>query len=224
MADKLMQIVEELKVASQSIPREWDGRQSILEMKNAGSRHWRQMEWMGWYFEFQCERHFGSILQIPGPNFGNVTFDAFGEIPWDFKAHAANSTGGVVIANDTEAVAAMLDTYGHYGVILAIGDVEYNDDKRTFKKWHDELKGGKSEYEINRIKRGAMSRQRKTAFSLAELHFISLKEEHLRVCGVSFQEGFRNSDGSARRPKVSIRIGDIPDEALLASYVFSSVE
>ena len=220
MTGNAMDTVKQLQVASRAIPRVWDGRQSILEMKNAGFRHWRQMEWMGFYFEFQCVRHFGDILRIPGPRHGKVEFDALGRIPWDFKAHAANTTRSVVIANDAEAISAMLDTHGQYGIILAIGDVEYNDDERTFKQWHDALKGGRSDYERKRIARGAISRQRKTSFSLMELHFICLDEDHLAVCSASFQEGFRNADGSPRNAKVMLRVRDIPDEALLASEYF----
>ena len=151
---------------------------------------------------------------------GNVEFDAFGEISGDFKAHAANTVNHTIIANDTEAIENAIDECDYYGLILAIGEVEYNDEERTFKQWHDELKGGKSDYEMRRIARGAMSRRRKTAFVLDRIHFICLNDEALDQCSGSFQTGFRNSDGNPRRPKVAVNIQRVPNEAILATEQF----
>lgn len=217
---KIVDIVEKLRFASQNMPKVWDGRNAILEMKEAGSRQWRQMEWMGFYFEFLCQKHFDSIIDMPGKKYGNTEFDAFREISWDFKAHAANTTRHDVIANDAEAIANTISDYGYYGMILAIGEVEYNDEERTFKQWHDQLKEGISQYEINRINRGAMSRRRKTEFVLSEIHFICLNSETLSQCSGSFQKGFRNADGSARQAKVMLNIRKIPDAALVATENF----
>ena len=216
----LIDTAEKLRTAVQEMPKIWDGRNAILEMKESGSRQWRQMEWMGFYFEFLCEKHFGGLLYIPGKKYGNTTFDAFCEISWDFKAHAANTTRHTVITNDAEAITNTIRDYGYYGLILAIGEVEYNDEERTFKNWHDTLKEGISRYEVNRINRGAMSRRRKTEFVLSEIHFICLDYEALEQCGGSFQKGFRNSDGSPRRAKVTVNIQKIPDTALVATENF----
>ncbi len=220
LAKKIIDTVERLQLALQNMPEVWDGKNAILEMRNAASRQWRQMEWMGFYFEFLCEKYFDSILEMPGKRYGNTEFDAFREISWDFKAHAANSTSHHVIANDSEAISNTLKDYGHYGLILAVGEVEYNDEEGTFKKWHDELKEGISKYEINRISRGAMSRRRKTAFVLSEIHFICFNNSTLSECSGSFQKGFRNADGSPRRAKVMINIRKIPDAALVATENF----
>lgn len=214
---KIVDTVEKLQIASRNMPKIWDGRQAILEMKAAGSRHWRQMEWMGFYFEFLCETHFACIIDMPGKKYGRTEFDAFREISWDFKAHAANTTNHRVITNDAEAIANTIGDYGYYGMILAIGEVEYNDEQRSFKRWHDELKEGISKYEVSRINRGAMSRRRKTAFVLSEIHFICFDGETLTQCGGSFQKGFRNADGSPRREKVTVNIRKIPDDALVAT-------
>ena len=105
----------------------------------------------------------------------------------DFKTHAANTTNHRVITNDTEAIVNTISDYGYYGIILAIGEVEYNDEERTFKIWHDELKEGISKYEVNRINRGAMSRRRKTEFVLSEIHFVCFDTNTLSQCGVHFR-------------------------------------
>ena len=216
----IVDTAERLQSASQNIPKIWDGRSAILEMKEGGSKQWRQMEWMGFYFEFLCQNHFEDIVEMPGNRYGNTEFDAFAEISWDFKTHAANSDNHTVITNDTEAIANTISDYGCYGVILAIGEVEYNDEERTFKKWHDDLKGGISQYEQNRINRRAMSRRRKTEFVLSEIHFVCFDAETLGQCAGSFQKGFRNADGRPRREKVTINIRRIPDEALVVTQEF----
>lgn len=208
--------VARLEAAANGMPKMWDGRQSILEMKNAGNRQWRQMEWMGFYFEFLCENAFGSILEMPGMRYGRAEFDAFRKINWDFKAHAINTTSRRVITNDKEAVESAVSEHGYYGLIIAVGKVEYNDEERSFKRWHDELKGGKSDYELNRIARGAASRFRKTEFALEKIQFLCLDADSLDQCGGSFQKGFRNSGGTPRRSKVMIDVPIIPDESIVS--------
>ena len=41
------------KLLLADLPTKWDGKQSILELKNANF-NWRQMEWWGFYFEYLC--------------------------------------------------------------------------------------------------------------------------------------------------------------------------
>ena len=221
---ELRNLVEQLHAVSSSIPRTWDARDSIMEMKEAGSRNWRQMEWMGFYFEFLCERRFADLLTIPGRSYGNTRFDGFNSICWDFKAHAGNTTSHRVITNDTSAVEQTIEEFGHYGLILASGIVEYNDDARTFKQWHDALKGGPSRYELARINRGANSRRRKTQFVLDEIHFICLDADALNQCSGSFQKGFRNADGSPRRSKVMVNVAKIPDSAIALTADFTQMK
>lgn len=97
-------IIDKLAELLAEMPAEWEGRQAILEMKNAGYPHWKQMEWIGFYFQFLCDTKLSSIMEIPGPKFGRVEFDGFSGIPWDFKAHptknAKGQEGKSVIIND----------------------------------------------------------------------------------------------------------------------------
>ena len=193
------------------LPRKWDGKKSILEMKDSGYKHWKQMEWIGWYFQFLCEKHLKGVIEIPGPKYGKVEFDGFKVIPWDFKAHAINTSSHSIIINDSEAIANGIREFGCVGVILASGEVKYNDEDRSFQKWHTELKGGKSKYEIERIKRGAWSRLRKVEFNLKQIAFIKIDDAVLVNCG-SFQEGFRNSNGTPRRKKVLLNLEKLDEE------------
>lgn len=189
--DEFLKLAKEISEGFKNILLVWDGRKSILEMKESGFPHWKQMEWIGWYFQFLCERFLKDIVEIPGPKFGNVRFDGFLKIPWDFKAHAINTSSHQIIVNDSEATAIGIEKFGSVGLILAMGKVEYNDEQRTFQKWHEALKGGKSKYELERIKRGAWSRLRKTEFNLEQISFIKIDDNVLIKCG-SFQRDFRN--------------------------------
>jgi hypothetical protein len=161
-------------------------------------------------------------MEIPGPRYGNVRFDGFKEIPWDFKAHAMNTSSHQIIVNDSDATADAIRDYGEVGLILALGKVLYNDEDRTFQKWHEALKGGKSKYETERIKRGAWSRLRKVSFDLQQISFIKIADETLVKCG-SFQTDFRNSNGKPRRAKVLIDL-EKTDEELLYFIEFQRKE
>lgn len=183
------------------IPLHWHGKKAILEMKKANYPHWKQMEWIGFYFQFLCEDKLKGVFEIPGPEYKNVKFDGLYEIPWDFKAHALNTTSHQIIVNDREATSRAIKDYGCVGLILAVGEVKYNDENRNFQKWHEELKGGKSKYEMERIERGAWSRLRKIEFTLKQIVLIKIDEAQLNRCG-SFQRNFRNSNGKPRREKV----------------------
>lgn len=195
-----------------NIPLVWDGKKSILEMKENDFPHWRQMEWIGWYFQFLCKNFLEKDIQIPGPTYGNVEFDGLKEIPWDFKAHATNTSSHQIIINDSEAIANAIRDFSCVGAILAAGEVKYNDKiKRTFQQWHEKLKGGKSDYEIERIKRGAWSRLRKIEFKLEQISFIRIDDNVLIKCG-SFQTDFRNSNGQPRREKVLLDLEKVDEE------------
>jgi len=148
--------------------------------------------WIGFYFEFLCKKVLSGILEIPcTKKYGNVEFDGFLEFPWDFKAHATQSSKNIII-NDSEAISNAVRDFGHIGIIIATGPVVYDNESRDFKKWHDELKGGKSDYEIKRITRGARSRIRKRSMEISKMVFVKINDELLVKSG-SFQENFRIS-------------------------------
>ena len=216
---KIVDTVDSLRVACRNIPKIWDGKNAIREMRDGGSRQWKQMEWMGFYFEYLCESLFAGILDMPGKKYGKTEFDAFSEISWDFKSHASNATTPNVITNDTEAILKTIDDYGYYGIILAVGEVKKDEDG-SFKKWHDDLKGEKSKYVLEQEKKGGKSRIRKTEFALSEIRFVCFDREALRQCGVSFQKDFRNADGSPRREKVVIKTRQIPDDVFMVTEEF----
>lgn len=194
------------------MPSTWDGRDAILAMREANDPHWRQMEWIGFYFQWLCGKMLTPAVQIPGSTYGRVEFDGFAEIPWDFKVHPEHDAKGkpntAVILNDRRATMSAIESYGSVGLILAHGDATYNDEDRSFQRWHKKLKGGASAYEKERIARKAPSRLRKTAFLLKKIDLLILDRTIVDQAN-SFQTGFRNSDGSPRKAKVLLRLSAV---------------
>jgi hypothetical protein len=209
----LVGISKEIEKRFSSIPVEWDGKNAILEMKKQDYPHWRQMEWIGFYFQYLCEKLLAGIFEFQKPVYGRVSFDGLYHIPFDFKAHAINTSAHQIIVNDSEAISLAIKEYGSVGVIIALGKVIYNDEDRSFQQWHEALKGGLSEYTKTRIARGAWSRLRKQTFSLSQISIIEITDKTLIKCG-SFQEDFRNSDGSPRRKKVLLNLESLDEEII----------
>jgi len=191
----------------------WDGKQCIEYLK-AHDYHWRQMEWIGWYFELRAKQILSADLNgSAGPTVGNVAIDyAVNGEPWDFKAHPTKPNDSWVYLNDREAVDTCALHLGGIGWVIAVGEADYDTDG-SFKKWHDSLKGGKSSYEMDRIARGAPSRRRKRAFKCT--HFLIAKVESTSqindaitagLLTAGMQSGQRNSNGRARRAKYGIHM------------------
>ena len=213
---KIIDTVKKLRLASQNIPKIWDGRESILEMKDANFKCWRQMEWMDSYFKFLCQKHFTGIIDISSKKYGITEFDAFCEISWDFKVDSVDPGTYSVIANGAEAIANTISDYGYYGIILAIGNMKFDDKETSFKKWHDELRGKVSKYDSNKINSGIMSRTRKTTFILKEIHFVCFNSDTLYQCCGLFQDSFGQTDSNQqKRKEVRVDIGKIPDDVFV---------
>ncbi len=213
---------ETIKTISETLkelPKRWDGKKAILEMKNNNFNQWKQMEWIGFYFEFLCQKYLKEIMKFHKIKYGNTSFDGFLEVPFDFKSHAINTEKHDVVINDTEAITKAIEEYNYVITIIALGEVEYNDKDRSFQKWHEKIKGGKSKYELERIKRGAWSRLRKTKFNIQELIFVKINKGTLEKSG-SFQKDFRNADGSLRRSKVMINLEKLDDEEIIKRIKF----
>ena len=189
------------------MPMHWDGKKCILEMKENNGRHWKQMEWIGWYFEYWCNRNLKGVMEMPySKKYGNVSFDGYLKIPWDFKAHVTQS-GDKIIVNDHQAIKKAIKDFGCVGLIIVTGPVVY-DESQEFKKWHDEQKGKITDYVLKNIERGAPSRRRKVSMKISKISFVKIDDDLLEKCG-SFQEDFRNSNGKPRRKKVVLDLTKI---------------
>lgn len=205
---KYLADVRSITSCLKEIPRVWEGKKSVLELRDIDFQ-WKQMEWLGFYFEYKAKQVLGSQLIIPGDKFGNVIFDIKGWINWDLKARAIKSDSHTVILNDKEAMDHSIKEEGAHGEIIALCDVEYNDEDRSFQKWHTQLKGGKSKYEVAREARTSVSRYRKTRAELTEVLLLILKKKDADRLP-TMRQG-RNSDGSPRKLKYMVDLDQIKD-------------
>jgi len=207
-------LLNEVRKALLEIPTKWDGHKVYLDWQNASSSYLRQTEWIGFRFQELCEQLLRptQMFQFPGPKYKFANFDALAEIPWDFKAHIRQNPRGQetrkVPGTDKWATNQAINNYGASGFLLGVGTAVFNDAVRSFQLWHDKLKGGLSKYEKERLSRGAPSRLRKTKFILEEIWIIEI-DEKLVMKMPSFQEGFRNADGSPRKAKVMLDLNMI---------------
>lgn len=218
-AGKISRDIQIIKPLLSNINKNWDGKESILYMKDNGCQHWKQMEWIGFYFQFLCEQKLDQRMKFQLPRYGNTSFDALMGIPWDFKAHVIGGSRNSVITNASSATAMAIQEYGATGLILASGVATYDDPESSFKIWHDQLKGGISPFEIERINRKAKSRRRKAFFELQKIEFILITDSTLLWSG-SFQKGFRNADGSPRREKVLLNLNKLPTDEVIDVITF----
>lgn len=188
-----------LKSSLQNIPMLWDGKASILEMKDC-DYHWRQLEWIGFYGQLLLKQNIFHEFKIPGDRYGNVEFDFKKTINWDLKVHPNNQKQAIL--NDCVATNESINQYGAHGLLVFCVDCEF-DSTGEFKIWHDNLKGGKSNYEIARVERGAKSRIRKTTARVTKIKTLFLNNDNILQLGGA-QDGWRNSNGTPRRIKYSI--------------------
>lgn len=198
MNKKILEEIEIIRKNIISIQKDWDGKTSILELKEA-NYNWKQMEWWAFYFEFKCYELFKKEFVIPGDKFVNVRFDMKRNINWDLKAAAIKSHNFSVILNDVDAMNMSIEKHKYHGELIGLCDVEYNDLNRSFQKWHTELKGGMSKYEQKRTERTTISRYRKTKAFLEEIVIVILDKKSLSKLPLMHQ-GI-NANGKQRKSK-----------------------
>ena len=190
----------------EDIPVNWDGKASILEMKEKQSRHWRQMEWIGFYGEMKVVELIrdADIFRIPGRKYGNVKFDFSSRsgINWDIKVHPWDQPAAIL--NDREAIDASIAEFGYHGLLMIMVACKYEDPQtREFKTWHDRLKGKKSRYVQEGEKISRRSRRRKTEAQLIKVRALMLDARRTAQLSLK-QEGWVNADGRPRRAKYEI--------------------
>lgn len=212
-----------LDVLQGVFPQRIDGREAVRELKDA-EYNWKQMEWQGWYFEYKAfeglERELGGGV---GPTFGSTEFDYQRDFVWDLKAHSTTTPSGNerrdMYLNDKTAIEECLRENDGIGFIVAQGDPEYDDEDRSFYHWHQELKGGKSDYVKRREERDAPSRERKQAFVLDRIstYFVptldALRQGEADGWIRPRSQG-RNADGSERPKKYALYPDKVPTEVV----------
>lgn len=218
-----------LQVLGDAFPERIDGRDAVLELKDA-DYNWKQMEWQGWYFEHKA--YTSLVDQIGGdvgPTYGSTEFDYQRENVWDLKAHSTTTPSGNerrdMYLNDKTSVEDCIRANGGIGFIVAHGDPEYDDEDRSFYHWHQELKGGKSDYVKRREERDAPTRERKQAFRIKTIsaYFVPSLEALLN----GEDDGWirprsqgRNADGSDRPKKYALYPDKVPSGVIAAELTY----
>jgi len=209
-------------IAKPLLPKTIDGKVAVLAMKDGGSKNWRQMEWIGWWFEHFVETEIKPrIGNTVGPKYGHTTFDFKLNYVWDLKAHPDHKNE--LLLNDQGAIKKCAEENGGLGFIIVEGAVDYDDENETFKKWHDLQKGKTSKYVEDRIARKAPSRRRKAQFTPTTILGVWLPSVRLINEGIhdgwilGFQENMRNSDGHPRNAKFKFNLSKIPKENIVGT-------
>lgn len=184
-----------------------------LEKKNA-PQNWRQMEWLGFYFEEQMkDSDHNSVVNGHGPRFGNVEIDSWigdenNRKPVDIKFHSMNNAKGhaqvEVPLNDAEAVNRCIEEHGVYYLLIAKADCQYDTDE-SFKKWREELQGGAGRASLENAANGKVSRLRKTGADIREFSLYAITKDNMDKLG-NFSQGTQHS-GAARNAKYSLNFG-----------------
>lgn len=206
-----MSLVRQLKDIMSAFPREWDARHCILQMREEKCPNWRQMEWIGWFFQHLCDTKLNQVFLIPGESFrdGSVRFDGAAEgFNFDFKAHALKkgSKKDRTVLNDKQSMDESVAKYGRHGLLLALLDCDY-DTTGDFKSWHDSIKGGTSAYVSEGHATGRKSRVRKIKAKVVKFVLITITKDSIQRLPV-LKQG-KNSNGKPRPVKYGLDISDL---------------
>lgn len=190
-----------------SLPTCWDGKKCFQELK-AKNKDWKQTEWIGFWFEHKAQEILAPLGATHGPKFGKTVIDCWVDRPWDFKTHTIKpGKSNFAFLNDEEAVNDCLKQYGFLGLLIAVGDADY-DTSGTLKSWHDKFKGEPSAYVRQGRAIGRRNRRYKIAFKLREIIWLEFKTlAELKTAIQSgwikdgLQKGQKNSNGAPRRAK-----------------------
>jgi hypothetical protein len=96
--------------------------------------------------------------------------------------------------------------HGRHGLLLALLKCEYDQDG-NFKKWHESIKGGTSDYVKEGISTGRRSRKRKVRAYVEKYVILTITKENIHRLPIMNQG--RNSDGKPRMQKYGINLNDI---------------
>lgn len=183
----------------------WDGKETVLEMKNTNYKNWKQMEWIGFNFERIIEIHnknFDGKITKSEKQYDNVKFDieCFGIIA-DLKTHVSNTKSKAIILNNQKETIEAIQDYGAMAIITLTGSATYDEDG-SFKNFIEKLKGSTSKYVEQGLNIKRRSRKRKTSFTPEKLYIHFLTEDALQHCRICKQG--KNSNGKPRNPKFKL--------------------
>ena len=177
-----------------------DGKQAILQMKEEGG-NWRQMEWIGWYYEYLLDKmNIRNNTPYYSPTGRKVYLDyRIDGILTDLKTHVLNSNAKDVVLNDRKAIEDAVKTEGIVRILLLKGNAVKDDENRSFQKWHCNLANSNF---------NPLGRQRKKSFDLTSILLLEINQHN--ICNLNIMNQGKNSNGKPRPPKFLIKKNDVP--------------
>ncbi|RSD34182.1 MAG: hypothetical protein CI953_1035 [Methanohalophilus sp.] len=202
-----------------------DGESAITEMKDDGFPGWKEVEWPGYHLKYLFQKVCQESLngKVKPHNLGK-RYLVKGDFLWDprFNANENNQ----VILGGVDEYNEILKTYEGIGIFVVetLCNYDFTDE---FREWHEDIKGGPSQYSKTREREGRPIRKRKTQYMIrkAKAYFFTPKDIQKGVTegwiGDQFQKSMRNADGSSRTSKYLLKLSAIPSDYLLTIKNFN---
>lgn len=202
-----------LVVLDDAIKTHWDGRACVQEMRDAEFTHWRQTEWVGWYFEYVGIPALVNAFGGAPRRVLNTTFDYELRSVWDLKAHSVGKDDGAIL-NDTASIHACLDSGSGLGFVVLMGDADYAD-ATAFDLWHRAQRNAGPPHPRSRVLKSGFTPLSLHAYHLADRR--ALDDTVARGAYATMAQG-RQQSGAPRPPKLKIKFGlaDTPEGSLIA--------
>jgi hypothetical protein len=204
--------------------------EAILEMKEHGGP-WKQVEWPGHYLKWKLrqlmEQYYPGEFEAYSKGRLHLVKGIASGTVWDLRFNPYGKHGGVVPFMSFGNLNDILDEFGGLGLIVANSYAEVDFGDEVFE-WHEDLKGSKSEYTIER--EGDSERQqwkRKRLFFIIDVpYYYFSKDDFLEGyekgwLDQHFQGRARQSGGGGREPKPQIVLHRIPPNCFLEIVNFN---
>jgi hypothetical protein len=202
------------KVLIDKTPKNMDGKESVIEMKEAASTKWRQTEWQGFYFEFKVLPALINEYGGGPKKIGRTVFDYILKRTWDLKVHSINPDlpgKGACLLNDAFSIDQAVKTTG-LGLIILNG-IPFPD--LSFTRWHKEFRGGSNSEPKRLLKKSFVSKSIQIFFIPDADRLEKAKEsKELNI----FRQG-KQPTGEARNIKYSLNTEIATDSDLLVSTI-----
>ena len=202
-----------------------EGRTAITDMKNDNYSGWREVEWTGYHIKYliqkECEIKLSDRIKVYDSKKRHFVK---GEYLWDARLNA-NDFNRVPLG-DVEEYNNIVKQNKGIGILIfdAVANYDINED---FRRWHEEQKGGSSDYSVEREIEGRSPRIRKTGYMIRKCLTYFLTFDDLQRGVVegwmedTFQQTMRNANGSSRNSKYRLKLDQIPRRYLVVAKNFN---
>lgn len=175
--------------------------------------HWRQMEWVEAYFNYQCERMLSDLIDIPETVFIQNNFTTIKKTPLIFKVYIQNVGNTKIILSDVELMTQVLLDVPEIGVIIASGTIDYPPPKKEIKESNHSINNEKE-----KIEELEKELRQHSEFKLKKIHFVPISPDFFETCAT-----FRPKDAKVighSREKIVIEIPKIRDKSIYSVEFF----